>query len=311
MDLDRKKAIERASLVGIVGNLSLAVVTILAGWIAGSLALLGAGIDTATDIVTSVITLFTARIAAKPPDREHPYGHSRAETIATKLLSFIIFFAGAQLATSTIHSLVNRDPREIPTFLAVIVSLVSLIGKIFLYLYKIRAGRRINSSMVIADAKNMLGDVVLSGSVLIGLFLTRFLGLAFLDQVMALLVSVWIMRTALIIFMESNDELMDGIGDEGIYRQIFEAVNSVPGAGNPHRVRVRKLNTLYVVDLDIEVDGQINVTRGHQIAVKVEKAIRASVADIYDIIVHVEPQGNLERSEQYGLSEQNMEEKPE
>ena len=98
MDQTRRREIEKASLAGIWGNLFIALIAVICGILFRSLALVGAGIDAATDIISSVITLFTARIAAKPPDRDHPYGHSRAETIATKLLSFVIFFAGAQLA---------------------------------------------------------------------------------------------------------------------------------------------------------------------------------------------------------------------
>ncbi len=302
----RTRDIKKASVVGILGNLFLAGISITIGLLANSLALVGSGIDAVTDIVSSVITLFTARIAAKPPDRDHPYGHSRAETIATKLLSFFIFFAGAQLALQSIRSLYNGSVVDIPSAPAIVVALISLFGKLGLYFYKRTVGLRVKSSMVIADAKNMLSDVVLSSSVLAGIVVTRYFSLPILDPILAILVSLWIMRTAFIIFIESSQELMDGIEDQEIYHQIFDAVNSVPGAGNPHRVRVRKLNILFVIDLDIEVDAGLNVASGHEIAVRVENAIKDKVEDVYDIIVHIEPRGNFEVTEQYGLSERNM-----
>ncbi|MBI9102391.1 MAG: cation transporter [Spirochaetales bacterium] len=308
MKKSRQREIEKASLAGIGGNLFLAVISIFSGLVFNSLALVGAGIDAATDIVSSIITLFTARIAAKPPDRDHPYGHSRAETIATKLLSFIIFFAGAQLALKSINSIYMGVERVIPEFYALIAAGVSVVGKVLLYVYKLKIGRRVNSSMLIADAKNMLSDVVLTGSVFAGIVLTRVFALPVLDLILACAVSLWIMRLAFTIFLESSQELMDGIEDREVYNQIFHAVNSVPGAGHPHRVRVRKLSIMYVVDLDIEVDGDINVRQGHDIARQVEKAIKENVKDVYDIIVHVEPRGNLESAEQYGLSENNIDE---
>ena len=112
---DRIQQIRLASMIGIIGNLILAILKIAAGLISGSLAVIGDGIDTTTDVVTSFVTLITARIISKPPDAEHPYGHGRAETIATKILSFIIFFAGAQLAWSTALRLISRETVGVPT----------------------------------------------------------------------------------------------------------------------------------------------------------------------------------------------------
>ena len=301
----RTKAIQRASLAGVVGNSLLAVMKIVLGLFSGSLALVGAGIDTATDIITSLITLFAARLAAKPPDRQHPYGHGRVETIATKLLSFIIFFAGAQLGVTTVESFFSGAVPELPHSVALYATLISLAGKALLFWYKHRVAVRVESRMLLADAKNMLGDVLLSGSVFVGLAATLLLQMPVVDRIMAALVSLWIMKTAFGIFLESTEELMEGTDDEGIYRQIFQAVADTPGSGHPHRARVRKLNGLIVIDLDIEVDGEISVKDGHLIAMAVEKAIKERVEKVYDIIVHVEPRGNFE-TEKYGLSERKL-----
>lgn len=303
--MNRTKAIEKASLVGVVGNTLLAILKVFLGLYSGSLALVGAGIDTSTDIITSLITLFTARFAAKPPDPEHPYGHGRAETIATKVLSFIIFFAGAQLGMTTVRSFFSGEPGYLPRSIALYATAVSLLGKAGLYLYKKRVAVKVESQMLMADAKNMLGDVFLSGSVMVGLFFTFVLNFPLMDRIMACFVSLWIMRTAFGIFLESTEELMDGTPDDSIYRKIFQAVSETPGAGHPHRTRVRKLNGLKVIDLDIEVDGSLSVEEGHRIAMAVEEAIKKRVNKVYDIIVHIEPKGNWE-SERYGLSERKL-----
>ena len=94
---------------------------------------------------------------------------------------------------------------------------------------------------------------------------------------------------------------MDGNADDHLYRELFEAVQSVQGAVNPHRARIRKMAAAWDIDLDIEVDGSKTVREAHAIACQVEKAIRCRIADIYDIVVHVEPEGHGEHSEQYGL----------
>ena len=156
--------------------------------------------------------------------------------------------------------------------------------------------------MLIANGKNMQNDILISLGVLIGLGSTFILGLPILDSVTALIVSFWIMRTGWGIFMETYTELMDGTREPGIYTAVFEAVESVKGAANPHRTRIRKLANMYIIDMDIEVDGAISVKEGHKLASKVEEKVKASLENVYDIIVHIEPLGNIEKNERFGLS---------
>ncbi len=306
MDKHRTARIKQASVAGIAGNGFLAVLKITFGTIGGSAALVGAGIDTATDIISSLISLFTANIISKPPDREHPYGHGRAETIAAKILSFIIIFAGAQLLLSSITALFSHEEKAIPQNFVIYISIISIAGKVILFLYKMKIGKEISSQMVIADAKNMRADIVLSSSVLAGLFLVEITRLPLIDSIMAIAVALWILKSGLSIFMETNDELMEGSGDTEIYKQVFDILREIEGISNPHRVRIRKINTMIVIDLDIEVDGTISVNRGHALAVKAEKSIMKKIENVYDIIVHVEPDGNFENQERYGLTEQSL-----
>ncbi|ADK79369.1 cation diffusion facilitator family transporter [Sediminispirochaeta smaragdinae] len=303
----RIRMIRRASWVGILGNGLLSALKVTVGFFSGSLALVGDGIDSATDVVTSFVSLLTAGIVERPPDNEHPYGHARAETVATKILGFLIFFAGAQLALSTLRSLFSGVSRPLPEFPAAMVALVSVVGKSLLAFYKLRVGRTIDSPMLIADARNMTGDVVISLGVFAGIGATLLSGIAFLDSIIALLVSLWIMKVAFSIFMEAGDELMDGLDNPDLYRRLFDAVGTVKGAGNPHKARIRKLGNACIVDLDIEVDGAISVAEGHEIAREVERAIHLQLKNVYDVQVHVEPLGNLEKKERFGLSRQSLE----
>src|SRR6056297_4283623 len=151
----RNQQIKFASWVGIIGNSILAVVKIFVGIISGSFAVIGDGIDTTTDILTYFITLVAARIMNKPPDYKFPYGYNRAEAVATKVLSFVIFFAGAQLFFSALVRIVKDDPHQVPTLLAVYVTVFSILSKIALAIYQLRVGKKINSNMLIANGKNM------------------------------------------------------------------------------------------------------------------------------------------------------------
>ena len=215
---DRKKEIIKASWTSIIGNAVLSVLKIVFGIIAGSLAVVGDGIDSASDVVTSFITLLTARILAKPPDIKYPYGYERADTIAAKALSFVIFFAGAQLGISTVMRIIENQPRSLPLTLAIYITVVSIVGKIMLAVYLYRIGKKQQSSMLIANAKNMQNDVIISLAVLAGLFFTFILRLPIVDTITALAVSLWVMKTAFEIFKQTNLELMDGIKNPSVYR---------------------------------------------------------------------------------------------
>ena len=302
----RERKIIRASMVSIVGNAALSILKITVGLIAGSLAVVADGVDSASDIVASLITYFTAHIVGRPPDKRYPYGYARADTIAAKALSFIIFFAGAQLALSSINRLINPVNEEMPQMFAIWVVMISIVVKYLLALYLKNTGKSVDSAMLIANARNMTNDVVISISVLVGLVLTFIFEMPVIDKITALAVSVYIMVIAFRIFMQTNREMMDGVDDEGIYSKIIAAANSVKGASNPHRIRVRKLAHYYLIALDIEADGKLSLDDAHEICVKVEQALKEAIPNIYDILVHVEPKGNVEPDEAFGISEENI-----
>jgi cation diffusion facilitator family transporter len=297
---NRAALLQRASVIALVGNALLAAAKLIVGFSSGSMAVLGDGIDSSTDVVIAIVALFTARIVDKPGDNEHPYGHSRAETVATIVLSFVVFFAGSQLLVRTASSLIAGEAASLPSVTAIAVTIVSIAGKLLLSWSQFYFGKKSGSSMLIANGKNMRSDVVISASVLVGLIFTFILKMPILDRVTALLVSLWIIKVAAGIFKEVNTEIMEGTEGAGPYNEIFAAVSSVPGAGNPHRTRVRRLGSFLIVDLDIEVEPDMTVRAAHEIAHEVERAIVRALPEVYDVIVHIEPHGNKE-DERFGL----------
>jgi len=303
--LYKARLIKTASLTALFGNLILAAVKIGTGIYAGSLALIGAGIDTSVDVLIAIMTLFVSRVISRPADETHPWGHGRAETVATALLSFMLFFAGAQLILSSGRDIIFGAEREVPSLPALVAALVSISGKIVLAWSQYLFGKKAGSPMLKANAKNMFADILLSAGVLVGLALSLHFYVAVIDSWAALLVGLWVIKSALGIFLEANTELMDGGSNREYYRQVFDAVNSVEEAGKPHRVRMRRIAGLWDIDIDIEVPPHLTITEAHWIAYKVETAIKSNVENVYDIMVHVEPAGNQEQ-EGYGLSEDNL-----
>jgi cation diffusion facilitator family transporter len=308
-DENRAALIRAASLVALFGNLTLGIIKISAGILADSLAVLGDGIDSSVDILIAVMALVVSRVISRPADQGHPWGHGRAETVATALLSFLLFFAGAQLVLSSGASLLFGEPRDLPDKFAVIATLISVAGKLVLAWVQYYFGKKADSAMLRANAKNMTGDVLLSLGVLAGLGFSIETGMASIDSATAILVGIWVIRSAVGIFMETNLELMDGSAETESYLAVFDAVHSVEGAGNPHRTRMRRIAGLWDIDIDIEVDPNLPVIKAHRIATQVEAAIKERVEGIYDIMVHVEPSGDhlTNQAEGFGLSEQVIE----
>jgi cation diffusion facilitator family transporter len=301
----RASLIRRASLIALFGNLALAAAKIIVGLIAGSLAVVGDGIDTSVDVLIAAMQLFIAGVTARPADANHPWGHGRAETVGTAGLSFLLFFAGFQLILRSGADLLGNAERGIPGPLALVVTLVSIAGKLMLALNQYRMGKKSGSALLSANAKNMACDVVISVGVLAGLLFSELFNIGHIDSAAAMLVGLWVIKAAAGIFIEANSELMDGGDLKDQYRAVFEAVHSVPGAGNPHRTRIRRIAGFLDIDIDVEVDSRLSVRDAHVIATQVEEAIHLRLENVFDIMVHIEPAGDPSgtENEAYGLSE--------
>jgi len=303
---DNKTAyIRRAALIALVGNALLALFKIVSGLIAGSNALVGDGIDSSADVLISIITLIIVKVIEKPADVQHPWGHGRAEVVATAFLSFILFFAGAQLIINSISRLLGGGQEADFSAIAIIATLTSIVGKFLLAWSQYRLGKRADSPMVIANAKNMASDVMISAGVLVGLIISFFSGTTLPDTIIAILIGAWIIKTAVGIFREANLELMDGSKNTLPYRVIIEAVAAVPGADFPHRARMRQIGGFWEINFDIDVDPQCTIVEAHHIASQVEAEIKKRLENIFDIMIHVEPRGD-DADETYGLSEDDM-----
>ena len=292
MSMGKQKTIEdqilAASYVSIIGNGVLSVAKIVTGIISGSFAVIGDGIDSASDVAVSVVMIAAAKIMGRKPNKKYVYGYAKAESIATKILSMLIFFAGAEMFISALGHLFSHEERVMPGAVAVYVTVASIVCKLLLSVYQTRVGRRTGSSMLIANGVNMRNDMIISLSVLVGLFFSFILDLPVLDSVTALLVSCFIVRSSIKIFMDSNIELMDGVKDVSVYQKIFDAISKVDGISNPHRVRSRSIGGKYMITLDVEADGSMTLSEAHALANQIEQNIRGSIPEVYDIVVHIE-----------------------
>jgi cation diffusion facilitator family transporter len=300
MEINREKLAQRGSIVGIVLNLILATGKLFTGFLTGSLAIMADGIDSATDIATSFLTLIAAKISNRPADASHPYGHERAETIITKVLSFVILYAGFEVFTSAVSNLMAKERDFSNLHIVLIVSFISFLAKIFLYKYKLSIGKKINSSSFIADAYNMKNDIFTSASIFIGILIFFITGFEKIDAILALIVSIFIFKVGIEMFMETSNEIMDGSKELGdIYSLIVKTLENHREVKNPHKIRVRKNGFVYFIDMHLEVDENMTVREANEICAKIEEDIISLNNYIKDVTIHIEPIGNMEK-EQFG-----------
>ncbi|MCK7492979.1 MAG: cation diffusion facilitator family transporter [Comamonadaceae bacterium] len=220
----------------------LALAKIGTGIWARSLAVLGDGIDSSTDVIIAALSLFVAGVVTRPADSDHPWGHGRAETVATTALSFILFFAGGQLILSGLGSLLRPEPLGIPGSGRPRRHRRSpWPARAFLAWTQFRYASRAGSAMLRANGKNMAGDILISAAVLEGLLLAVVLGVPAADPVAAVLVGLWVARSAFGIFREANLELMDGNADTSLYSRVFDAVRRRPGGRKAAPGRMRRI----------------------------------------------------------------------
>jgi cation diffusion facilitator family transporter len=303
---NRKKIMLRTSWISVLGNAFLSLLKIVIGIVSGSLAVLSDGLDSASDVITSIVILIATPIISRPPNSKFAYGQEKAENVASTILSFVIFFMGCQMLVTSVSKLIHPEVVRMPATIAIWATVISIAGKLLLALYQFQQGKRVGSSMLKANAINMRNDVIISTGVLLGLGFTFILKLPVLDPIIALVISLYIIYSSVGIFKEANVVLMDGISDTSIYEKIIRSAEQVPGAYNPHRIRSQQIGNMYNIVLDIEVDGDLPLKNAHHIAQEVEDSIKQTVDNVYDIVVHVEPMGDKHCEEKYGISKDNL-----
>jgi len=304
---EREKLTRRGSFWGIAGNAFLAVFKLTIGFFSGSLAIIADGVDSATDIITSALTLIASKISNRPADAGHPFGHEKIETIITKVMSFIILFAGYNVFHTAYEKLKNPEEILYPGWILGIC-VVSIIIKFALYKYKYAIGQKINSPSFIADALNLRNDILTSAGVFVGMLVFVITKINWIDPILAMLVSLFIFKVGFSIFFEMSKELMDSSEEMGeIYQEIVKTLHDFKEVKNPHKIRVRKAGFVYFLELHLEVKPSMTVFDAHTLTEEIENAIINSISGMKEIIIHIEPYGN-QQEEGFGFDSKTIKE---
>jgi cation diffusion facilitator family transporter len=275
--------------LGLAVNFSLGAAKLFAGLVGNSFALLSDAVNSLGDSLTSIVVLYALRVAQRPADAEHPYGHTRAEAIAASNVALVIILSGLVVGWESLQRLGTIHPA--PPVWTLWIAAANAVIKEGLYRYKVRVGRRIGSVAIIANAWDHRSDALCSLAVLAGLSLVRWGGpaLADADEAAALFVVVAILTAGIRLFCSASSELMDPQADPEFVAQIRGVATAVPGVYAVEKLWVRKTGLEYLADIHIEVDGQMAVEEGHRIGHDVKDRLLDGFPALRDVLVHLEP----------------------
>lgn len=279
----------RLALLGLVINLALATIKIVAGLLGNAYVLIADGIESALDVGGSIIIWGALKFAARPPDATHPYGHGKAEPFATIVVSVLVLAAALGLAISSIRELFL--PRHGPAPFTLIVLIVAVVVKETMYRYVVRIGRDAESTAIQTDAWHHRTDAMTSIAAFIGISVALIGGEAWqsADDWAALFACALIAANGYRLLRPALFEILDTAPSGEVLDRVREAAGSVKGVVRIDKSFVRKMGLSFYVDLHVEVDGDIPVRQGHHIAHQVKRAIQETDPRIADVLVHVEP----------------------
>lgn len=279
----------RAALLGLVVNLGLGIVKLVGGLVSGSFALLSDAVNSLGDTFTSVVVVFALFFAQRPPDREHPYGHTRAEAIAASNVAVLIVLSALAVGWEA----VQRLPLEhkLPPLWTLWIAGANVVIKEVLYRYKVWVGGRTGSAALIANAWDHRSDALCSLAVVIGLGVVRWGGAGWMwaDEVAALVVVAAIIWSGFQLFRSSASELMDVQADESLVRCVRETAKAVAGVENVEKLWLRKSGLEYFADIHIQVKKDLTVEEGHDIGHRVKDRLLETIPTLRDVLVHLEP----------------------
>lgn len=291
--LNEHKAATTAAWISLVANVLLMVGKGVIGVQAGSRALFADAVHSAADLAGSVAVMIALRVARKPPDDDHPYGHGKAELVASAVVAILLIVAAIRVGSEGIRALWST-PKE-PEAIAGYAAAIAIVIKEVLARYNVRLGRRLNSRSLMASAMDHRSDVISSAAALLGILVSvvgRRLNIHWMmygDALSSALVAILVLRVGIQVAMDAVHTLMDRAVSEDELCTYHSAVSSVGGVEHIDELRARDHGSYVIVDVKISVNADISVADGHSIAAQVKEYLTTTFPKVHDVLVHVNP----------------------
>lgn len=298
MEQERKKEVYRVTLVGTVVNMVLVVAKFVAGIVGHSGAMIADAVHSLSDFVTDIIVFVMVGVSSKPQDADHNYGHGKYETLATAVIGLALMLAGLGICYTGFSAVVAVIKGEIlpaPGYVALAAALISIVSKELLFRYTIKAGKRVNSQAVVANAWHHRSDALSSIATAVGIGGAILLGNQWrvLDPIAAIMVSVFIIKVAYDLMKPCIDELLEKSLPKDVENEILNIIASFEQVSSPHNLRTRRIGTRYAIELHIRMSGQLTLDEAHAVATQIERSIKSRFGQGTHVAVHMEPENRL------------------
>ena len=291
---ESSRSIIIATWVGIIVNLLLTLIKAIGGILGGSRALIADALHSASDVVGSIVVLFAVKIANKPPDEEHPYGHGKAEGVASIIVALLLIVVGVEISISSIKVFFGETP-EAPGIIALIILVISILIKEVLFYYKLWLGKKYNSTVLITEAWHHRSDSLSSFAALLGIGLAIIgekFAIGFLvygDAIAGLIVSLIVIKVGYDLIKNSSNVMLEKVLGRDEVRVYEETVLSVEGVKRIDQLLARTHGSYVIVDIKVSVDPNITVKEGHDIATEVKQSLILKHEEVEDVLVHINP----------------------
>lgn len=285
--MNKKQKIKIASILGIIGNLFLSIIKGIIGFTTNSRAMIADAFNSAGDIFTSLMTFIGNKIASKPRDDDHNLGHGKAEYIYSMLISVTMIFMAIMIFKDSVISLINKNTYEYSIWL-VIICIITIIIKLSLFIYTNKLAKNYNNLLIKASSKDHLIDSIITFFNLISCLLAK-AKIYILDPIVGIGISIWIIYTAITIFKESYNVLMDKSISEDTKQKVLDTIKKYNEIKKINHFNSTPIGYRYQISFTIFVDGTMSTYDSHAIADKLEKEITKNNDDIYLTVIHVNP----------------------
>ena len=276
-----------SGIVGIILNLLLFAGKFIAGTVSGSIAISADAFNNLSDAGSSIVSLVSFRIAAKPADRDHPFGHARIEYIASMIVSFLILIVGFEIVSDSVKKIISRESSLVFSVLSIVILSVSILAKLWLALFNYRMGKKIGSEVMRATAVDSLSDTVSTTAVLVATLIFRFTGLD-IDAWVGLAVALFIFWAGIRILRETQNSLLGEAPVKEVTDAIDAIVSGYPAILGIHDLMIHSYGPGHsFASFHAEVDGADDVYESHDVIDEVERRIRDELSIVCTI--HMDP----------------------
>ena len=283
---ERFNITKKAGIYGIIGNIFLLIIKAIVGFLTKSQAMIADSMNSAGDIFASLMTFIGNKIASEPDDEDHNFGHGKAEYIFSMFISISMILVSAKLLYDSCIALILGS-ELIFSWVLVIVCIITIITKLFLYLYTKKASKKYNNILLEANMKDHRNDCIVTSFTLISVLLTL-CGIYWFDSIVGIGISIWICFTGIKIFIESYNVLMDVSLDDKTKDLILDIVHTFKEIKTIEKIVSTPVGNKYIVFITIHLDGNMSTFESHSLADNLEKTVN-ELENVYKTIVHVEP----------------------